>query len=98
MNKGYIYSITDDNGKKYIDSSSDANARWEQPIKADIDSPLLRQMQIKGADAFKFEIIEEIDYVDPDQLLLRETILMMKHDTANNGYNCKYSIDINNIY
>ncbi len=55
-------------------------------------------MQIKGADAFKIEIIEEIEFVDPDQLLSRETILMIKHDTVNNVFDCKYSIDINNIY
>jgi hypothetical protein len=66
MKKGYIYSITYDNGKKYIVSSNNANARWEQHIKADVDSPLHCEMQIKGADAFKFEIIEEIDCVDPD--------------------------------
>ncbi len=77
--------------------SSNANARWEQHIKGDVDSLLHRKMQIKGANAFKFEIIEEIVYVGPDQLL-RETILMIKHDTVHNGFNCKYSININNIY
>jgi len=52
----------------------------------------------KGADAFTFEIIEEAEYIDPDQLSLRETILMLKYDTIKNGYNCKFSINLENIY
>ena len=98
MNKGYIYSITDSNGKKYIASSNNANARWEQHIEGDVDSPLHREMELKGADEFTFEIIEEVEFVDPDQLLMRESVLIMLHDTINNGYNCKFSIDFNNIY
>ena len=96
--KGFIYSITDDNGKKYIGSSTNAYSRWQQHIKGDVDSPLHIAMQIKGADAFTFEIIEEVEYIDPDQLLLRETILLLKYDTIKNGYNCKFSINLENIY
>ena len=98
MSKGYIYSIKDSNGKQYIGSTTNYTNRWEQHIKGDVDSPLHREMQLKGADEFTFEIIEEVEYVDPDQLLMRESILIMQHDTINNGYNCKFSIDFNNIY
>ena len=98
MSKGYIYSIKDSNGKQYIGSTANYTNRWEQHIKGDVDSPLHREMQLKGADEFTFEIIEEVEYVDPDQLLMRESVLIMQHDTINNGYNCKFSIDFNNIY
>ena len=96
--KGYIYAITDNNGNKYIGSSNNANSRWQQHIKENVDSPLHRAMKEKGIDSFKFQILEEIDYIDPDQLFIRESILMLKYDTIKNGYNCKFSIDLENIY
>ena len=96
--KGFIYSITDDNGKKYVGRSTNAYSRWQQHIKGDIDSPLHRAMQTKGTDAFTFEIIEQVEYIDPDQLLMRECVLMLKYDTIKNEYNCKFSIDLENIY
>ena len=53
------------------------------------DSPLHRSMKLIGVDKFKFEILDEVDYIDPDQLLMRESVLMLKYDTIENGFNCK---------
>ncbi len=62
------------------------------------DSPLHRSMKIIGVDKFKFEVLDEVDYVDPDQLFMRESVLMLKYDAIENGFNCKLSIDLANIY
>ena len=62
------------------------------------DSPLHRSMKLIGVDKFKFEILDEVDYIDPDQLLMRESVLMLKYDTIENGFNCKLSIDLENWF
>ena len=61
-------------------------------------SPLHRSMKLIGVEKFKFEILDEVDYIDPVQLLMRESVLMLKYDTIENGFNCKLSIDLENIY
>ena len=59
-------------------------------------------MKLMGVDKFTFEVLDEVDYIDPDQLLMRESVLMLtgnlKYDTTENGFNCKLSIDLENIY
>ena len=55
-------------------------------------------MKLIGVDKFKFEILDEVDYIDPDQLLMRESVLMLKYDTIENGFNCKLSIDLENWF
>jgi len=57
-------------------------------------------MKLMGVDKFTFEVLDEVDYIDPDQLLMRESVLMLtgKYDTIENGFNCKLSIDLENIY
>ena len=38
------------------------------------DSPLHRSMKLMGVDKFTFEVLDEVDYIDPDQLLMRECV------------------------
>ena len=56
------------------------------------DSPLhisIKLMGVVRVDKFTFEVLDEVDYIDPDQLLMRESVLMLKYDTIENGFNCK---------
>ena len=60
--------------------------------------PLHRSMKLIGVDKFKFEVLDKVDYVYPDQPLMRESVLMLKYDIIEHGFNCKLSIYLENIY
>ena len=62
------------------------------------NSPLHKSMKLIGVDKFKFEVLDKVDYVDPDRLLMRKSVSMLKYDIIENGFNCKLSIDLENIY
>ena len=55
-------------------------------------------MKLIGVDKFKFEVLDKVDYVYPDQPLMRESVLMLKYDIIEHGFNCKLSIYLENIY
>jgi tRNA A37 threonylcarbamoyladenosine biosynthesis protein TsaE len=67
--KGYIYKITDVNGKYYIGSSNNPDKRWVEHCRCVEDSPLHRSMKLMGVDKFTFEVIDEVEYIDVRNLV-----------------------------
>jgi hypothetical protein len=98
LSTGYIYKITDNNGKHYIGSTVDYKARWRQHQEAGEDMPLHRAIKAQGIENFKFEVIKTVEYIDSQQLLIFESCCMDEYDSINNGYNTKHSIDMFNLY
>ena len=95
---GYIYKITSDEGKIYIGSTNNYIARFESH-KKDLDgSPLHQAIQHKGADKFKFEMIEEVPYIDIEQLHILESVYMDKFNSISGGYNTKHSVSLFDLY
>jgi predicted GIY-YIG superfamily endonuclease len=94
---GYIYKITDNNNKVYIGSSTNPTQRWEQH-KTTIDtSPLHTAMQSEGIE-FTFEVIDTVEYIDVEQLLIKESVLMNEYNSIETGYNTKHSIQLQDLY
>jgi hypothetical protein len=95
---GYIYKITDANGKNYIGSTVDYKARWRQHKEAGEDMPLHRAIKAQGIENFNFEVIKTVEYIDSQQLLIYESCCMDEYDSITNGWNTKHSIDMFNLY
>jgi hypothetical protein len=90
---GYIYKITDNNNKVYIGSSTNPTQH-----KTTIDtSPLHTAMQSEGIE-FTFEVIDTVEYIDVEQLLIKESVLMNEYNSIETGYNTKHSVDLQNLY
>jgi group I intron endonuclease len=98
LSTGYIYKITDNNGKHYIGSTVDYKARWRQHQEAGEDMPLHRAIKAQGIENFKFEVIKTVEYIDSQQLLIYESCCIDEYDSINNGYNTKHSVDMFNLY
>ena len=97
--RGYIYKITDTNGKCYIGSTiQDPEKRFQQHKEAKEKMPLHEEIRNNGCEGWTFEIIKEVDIIEEEQLLIHETTEIIKHNSVSNGYNVKHSIDITNIY
>ena len=95
---GYIYKITSDEGKIYIGSTNNYITRFESH-KKDLDgSPLHKAIQNKGPNKFKFEMIEEVEYIDIEQLHILESVYMDKFNSISGGYNTKHSIDLFDLF
>jgi hypothetical protein len=98
INKGYIYKITSPAGKIYIGSTSTSmDQRFKEHMICNDNSPLHRDMKA-DPQGWKIEEVEALEYVDEQELLIAETCHMMTHDSINNGYNTKYSVDLLNLY
>jgi hypothetical protein len=95
---GYIYKITDANGKKYIGSTIDYKKRWKQHKEAGEDMPLHRAIKDQGIENFNFEVIKTVEYIDSQQLLIYESCCMDEYDSINNGYNTKHSVCMFDLY
>ena len=95
---GYIYKITDNNNKVYIGSSNTPEKRWVEHCRCVEDSPLHRSMKELGVDKFTFEIIDEVEYIDVETLLIKESVLMNEYSSIELGYNTKHSVDLQNLY
>jgi hypothetical protein len=95
---GYIYKITNEETNKiYIGSTTTSlEQRFEEHKKSNDNSPLHKAM--KEYEKWKIELIEEIEYIDTEELFIAETCQMMKYDSIKNGYNTKLSINYENIY
>ena len=96
--KGYIYKIVDVNGKHYIGSTNTPDKRWTEHCRMVEDSPLHRSMKLMGLDKFKFEVIDEVEYIDIETLLIKESVYMNEYNSIEAGYNTKHSVDLQNIY
>jgi len=97
--KGYIYKITDTNGKCYIGSTTqDPEKRFRQHKEAKEKQPLHEEIRKNGCEGWIFEVIKEVDIIEEEQLFIHETTEMIKHNSVNNGYNSRFSVDITNIY
>ena len=55
-------------------------------------------MQSEGIDKFTFEIIDEVEYIDNETLLIKESVLMNEYNSIESGYNTKHSVDLQNLY
>ncbi len=98
VRQGFIYKITSPNGKIYIGSTTTSILqRFEEHRKCDDNSPLHRDMQAHP-EGWKIEQVDALEYVDEQELLIAETCQMISHDSINNGYNTKYSVDLLNLY
>ena len=95
---GYIYKITDANGKNYIGSTVDYKARWRQHKEAGEDMPLHRAIKAQGIENFNFEVIKTVEYIDSQQLLIYESCCMDEYDSITNGYNTKHSVPMFDLY
>ena len=95
---GYIYKITDSNGKIYIGSTNDYKKRWKQHEEAGEDMPLHRAIKDKGIETFNFEVIKTVEYIDSHQLLIYESCCMDEYDSIRQGYNTKHSVCMFDLY
>ena len=95
---GYIYKITDSNGKIYIGSTNDYKKRWKQHEEAGEDMPLHRAIKDKGIETFNFEVIKTVEYIDSHQLLIYESCCMDEYDSIGQGYNTKHSVCMFDLY
>ena len=95
---GYIYKITDNNNKVYIGSSNTPDKRWVEHCRCVEDSPLHRSMKELGVDKFTFEVIDEVEYIDIETLLIKESVLMNEYSSIELGYNVKHSIQLQDLY
>jgi hypothetical protein len=95
---GYIYKITNEETNKiYIGSTTTSlEQRFEEHKKSNDNSPLHKAM--KEYEKWKIELIEEIEYIDTEELFIAEACQMIKYDSIKNGYNTKLSINYENIY
>ena len=55
-------------------------------------------MKELGVDAFKFEVIDQVDYIDKETLSIKESVYMNEYNSIETGYNVKHSIDLQNLY
>lgn len=87
-----IYSITNTiNGKRYIGMSNNIKIRWrnhktELKKNKHHSSKLQNAWNKYGKDAFKFEVLHEVDCMEGLELTEKE--LIKKYDSFKNGYNC----------
>ena len=84
-----IYKITHKmSGKSYIGKAKNITQRWRDEINQHHKRALCYALDKYGADAFDFEVIEEIDLQNYDILANeREKYWIEYYDTYNNGYN-----------
>ena len=76
--KGYIYKITDTNGKCYIGSTTqDPEKRFRQHKEAKEKQPLHEEIRKHGYEGWSFEVIKEIDIIEEEQLYIHETTEMI---------------------
>jgi hypothetical protein len=91
-------SHTDIFTQGYIGISNNVKNRFESH-KKDLDgSPLHQAIQHKGADKFKFEMIDEVQYIDIEQLHILESVYMDKFNSISCGFNTKHATDMFNLF
>jgi len=97
---GYVYKITNTlTDKIYIGSTKTSiEQRFEEHVKCNDGSPLHSAMQELGAENFKIELVEKVEYYDEEQLLITEACHMMKNNSIEAGYNTKFSVSLENLY
>ena len=97
---GYIYKITDTNGKIYTGSSNtpDKRCQWASHCKCTEDNPLHRRMKFLGTDKFTFEIIDQVEYIGIETLFIKESVYMNEYNSIDAGYNVKHSIQLQDLY
>ena len=101
INTGYIYKITNTlNNKIYIGSTKTSlEQRFNEHVQSRDTSPLHQAMRADGTDNFKIECIQNVEYVDEQQLLIHESTQMLEHDVLNGfHYNTKLACDLANIF
>jgi hypothetical protein len=98
LRKGFIYKIADPNNKVYIGKTTTSVAqRWNEHKDCMDGSPLHTAIQRDDAEGWKCETIKEIDFADDEELSIAETVQMMHHNAIVQGYNTKYSVQINHL-
>ena len=55
-------------------------------------------MKELGVDKFTFEVIDEVEYIDIETLLIKESVLMNEYSSIELGYNVKHSIQLQDLY
>jgi hypothetical protein len=72
---GYVYKLYDEKGNFYIGSTSNMYMRFSKHItdSKTKNTKLYKYMREHGADKFKISILEEVKYVDVDELRMKET-------------------------
>jgi hypothetical protein len=55
-------------------------------------------MQELGAENYKIELVEKVEYYDKEQQLITEACHMMKNNSIEAGYNTKFSVSLENLY
>ena len=51
-----------------------------------------------GLDKFKFEVIDEVEYIDIETLLIKESVYMNEYNSIEAGWNTKHSVDLQNLF
>lgn len=91
--QGYIYKVTNKlNNKSYIGLSKDRSIfeRWGEHAKL-TSSMLSQAIDLYGIENFSFEVLEVHENTTNKDLRKRESELIKKYNTINNGYNKIYS-------
>ena len=73
-------------------------ARFESHKKDLVGPPLHQAIQHKGKDKFKFEMIDEVEYIDIEQLHILESVYMDKFNSISGGYNTKHSVQLFDLF
>ena len=95
---GYVYKITNEETNKiYIGSTTTSlEQRFKEHKESNDNSPLHKAM--KEYKKWNIELIDEIEFVDKEELFIAEACQMIKYDSIAHGYNTKLSINYENIY
>lgn len=92
MKKGYIYKITNPNGKIYVGQSINLKSRKNhyKALHCKRQPKIYNSLKKYGWENHIFEIIEEVECVENDLSLLneREQFWIAKLDSWKNGMNC----------
>ena len=55
-------------------------------------------MKLKGVDRFKFEVIDQVEYIDIETVLIKESTHMNEFNSIEAGFNEKHSISLQDLY
>ncbi len=88
---GYINKNTENKNKVYVGSSNTPDKRWIEHYRYIEDSSLHSSMKDIGIDQFTFN---QVDYIDKEEILIKESSIMNECNSTEAGYNMKHYIDL----
>ena len=96
--KGFIYKVTNENGKVYIGSTNEPAKRWKEHQESKETDKFHLEMRALPNSGWKFEVIQEVEYIDIETLWIHEATQILKHDSIKNGFNSKIPVDMSNLF